>query len=131
MQAFYVEDSKLPVASTSEAGITRLSDTVPSDSLTEAATIQAVSKAFYLAVFASNVAAFSSNIAVYSSNLVDTAISRLMLPSPLRMPAWLRGQLPGSQPRARGCNSSSHTGQQSSCECDRTRNSQQGHAGCA
>ena len=69
MQAFYVEDSNLPVASTSELGITRLSDAAPSDSLTEAATIHAVSKTFYSAVFA-------SNLAVLSSNLVSTVVYR-------------------------------------------------------
>jgi hypothetical protein len=71
MEYFYLEDSNLPVASTSTVGITRLSDTVPSDSLTEAATIHAVSKAFYPATFASNVAAFSSNTVVWSSNTVN------------------------------------------------------------
>ena len=67
MQHFYVEDSNLPVASTSESGITRLSDKVPSDSLTEAATIHDASKLFLPAVFA-------SNLAVSSSNFVSTAV---------------------------------------------------------
>ena len=68
MQAFCVEDSNLPVASDFEQGITRLCDTVPYESRTEAATIHAVSKAYYPSLFASNVSAYSSNLSVGSSN---------------------------------------------------------------
>lgn len=67
MQHFYVEDSNLPVASLAQSGIARLSDSVPSGSLTEAATIHVASKAFYPAEF-------SNNLAVSGSNFVSTAV---------------------------------------------------------
>lgn len=87
MDYFYIQDSKLPVATLKQAGITQLSETVPSSSMTEAATISSVSRAYYPAVPASNLstatsnmlysrvqptAASASNTAVYSSNLCVT-----------------------------------------------------------